>query len=382
MEVLSITTFLVLIAIFSWAYLLPLHLKGLGATNRIVGISYTLFILGFTFFQVLGGFLADRWGRKRMITLPGYVSAPLYLVMAMTKDWRVVTFTYFIINVMSSLQMPSFLPLIAESSERREESFAFFNTLTSLGLGAGTLAGALLLKPLGLKHLMILSAVTVFVCTLLRHTLIKETKDLNSHKPSFTFSLNRRLIYFLIAASVIALAMALTLNGPLVTLYLQESFGKSKEEINLLYAAGWIVAALLSFVAGRLSERYSSRMVLSFSVLFHPFFLIAYFSSKGLPVPPILFLLLSFILFQFFMITQSLTLASLTDEKNRGRVTGFFGAVTGVIASLGPAIGVELKITFGGLTPFFLALGLGALAFLMLFRSPGRVCYTLKRSDK
>lgn len=342
----------------------------------MIGISYTFFLLGFTFSQILGGYLADRFGRRKMISIPGYIAAPLYLVMALSNDWKLTALAYFAISLMSSLQMPSFIPLIAESSENREGSISFFNTLTSLGVGVGTLVGAILLKPFGIRPLMILCGVVVFICTGLRHALIVETKDLISHKPSFTFSLNRSLLFFLVAASFIALAMALTLNGPLVTLYLQESLGKSEEEINLLYASGWIVAALLSFVAGRLSKRFNAWIVLGVSVLFHPIFLIAYLNSNSPFVPPIIFLLISFILFQFFMITQALVLTSLTNEKNRGRITGFFGTVTGVVASLGPPIGVELKTAFGGFTPFFLAISLSILAFLILIKCKNVVCYT------
>ena len=74
--VLSGTVFLFAGAWFSWYPILPLHLRHLGATDAQVGLAYTLMQLGYQGMQILGGLLADRFGRKRVIVWPTFVYLP------------------------------------------------------------------------------------------------------------------------------------------------------------------------------------------------------------------------------------------------------------------------------------------------------------------
>ncbi len=85
--VLSGTVFLFAGAWFSWYPILPLHLRDLGATNAQVGLAYTLMQLGYQGMQLVGGLLADRFGRKRVIVWPTFAYLPLYLLAATTHNW-------------------------------------------------------------------------------------------------------------------------------------------------------------------------------------------------------------------------------------------------------------------------------------------------------
>ncbi|MBT9164933.1 MAG: Multidrug resistance protein MdtG [candidate division WS2 bacterium] len=370
-EILSLTAFFVLVSLFSWVYLLPLHLKELGASDRQIGFSYTLFILSFTIFQFMGGFLVDRFGRKTMIVIPGYFYPPLYLLMALSRNWFMVTLCFFFVNMASSFQTPAFFPFVAESSENRERAFALFNASASFGVGVGTLTGSFIIKPIGIQNMMIITACIYLFAATLRHFFLKETRhkitsmDNNSFPEKISLPpFNTALLSFLIIASLISLSISLTVNGPFITLYLKEALFKTKEQINLLYASGWITASLLSFIGGNLAKNYGAHKILGLSVLLHPLFLILYFLPFNYPFPTIFLFLISFIFFQLIAIAQPLVLTSLTRIEERGRITGLFGAVTGLFSSVGPTVGTELKIAFGGLSPFILAQIWGILALI------------------
>ncbi len=370
-QILSLTAFLILVFLFSWVYLLPIHLKELGATDRQIGFSYTLFILSFTITQLIGGFLVDRFGRKTMIVIPGFIYPPLYLLMAFSKSWFMVTLCYFFVNMASSFQSPAFFPFVAESTENREKAFALFNASASLGIGLGTLTGSFIIKPIGIQNMMIITAFIYLFAATLRYFYLKDTRQKITDTDKNTFPeklslppFNTTLLSFFIISSLISLSISLTINGPFITLYLRETLLKTKEQINLLYASGWIVASLLSFTGGDLAKNYGARKILGLSVLLHPLFLILYFLPFNYPFPTIFLFLISFIFFQLIMIAQPLVLTSLTRIEERGRITGLFGAVTGVFSSMGPTVGAELKLAFGGLSPFILAQVWGVLAFI------------------
>ncbi len=271
----------------------------------------------------------------------------------------------------SSFQSPAFFPFVAESTKNRERAFALFNACASLGIGVGTLIGSFIISPLGIQNIMIISAfIYLFVATV-RHFTLKETRQkiVDTENKSFPEKLslppfNTTLLSFFIIASLISLSISLTINGPFITLHLQEALFKNKEQINLLYASGWIIASLLSFIGGNLAKNYGARKILGLSVLLHPLFLLLYFLPFNYPFPPIILFLISFIFFQLIAIAQPLVLTSLTRIEERGRIWGLFGAVTGMFSSMGPTIGTELKIAFGGLSPFILAQVWGILAFI------------------
>ena len=85
--VLSVTSFLLVGAWFSWYPILPLHLRDLGATDTQVGLAYTLMQLGYQGMQILGGLLADRFGRKNVIVWPTFAYLPLYPLATATHNW-------------------------------------------------------------------------------------------------------------------------------------------------------------------------------------------------------------------------------------------------------------------------------------------------------
>lgn len=64
---------------FTWNPLLPLHLRALGASDWELGISFTLMGIARTLFAVVGGTMADRFGRRMMLTVPQFLTAVLYL---------------------------------------------------------------------------------------------------------------------------------------------------------------------------------------------------------------------------------------------------------------------------------------------------------------
>jgi MFS family permease len=107
--VLSGTVFLFAGAWFSWYPILPLHLRDLGATDAQVGLTYTLMQLGYQGMQLLGGLLADRFGRKRVIVWPTFAYLPLYLLAAAMDHWGLLVALLVIADGLGAVQWPAFV---------------------------------------------------------------------------------------------------------------------------------------------------------------------------------------------------------------------------------------------------------------------------------
>ncbi len=366
--ILSLTVFAVLVALFSWFYLFPLHLKRLGASDADIGLSYTLFTLGLTVFQGVGGYLADRFGRKALIVWPTFVAPLAFGVLALTDHWMLAAGMYLLVNIMTALQIPAFAALLAESSTQRERAFIWYEAAASFGAALGPLLGAALVGVGDLQALMGLTAIVTLIAAVVRLVYLEETKNstriAQQRKQQWPAMLTRDLRWFFVGGSLLFLATSITL-GPFPTLHFKEVLLKPESEINLLFGLAWGIAALLSLFGERLTAQLRAKRILALSALLHPVFLLiwVFVGPADWQIGPFL---ASFLFIQFIFVGWQLLLAELTTIENRGQVTGLFGTVSGLVSSSGPTLAMQAKLAWGSWLPFGLASLFGALALLAL----------------
>lgn len=154
--VIAATVVLLTGSMFTWYPLLPLYFRDLGARDVQVGLAYSLMNLGYMLLQWIGGLLADRYGRKRLIVLPTLCFVPLYLLAGMATRWDALLLVMLAINSLSALQWPSFISLVAESvpEEQRGTAFGVFEFCAGLGVTIGPALGAALLRIVELRTLL------------------------------------------------------------------------------------------------------------------------------------------------------------------------------------------------------------------------------------
>lgn len=363
--VLSLTVGGTLFFFFAWYYLFPIHLEKLGASQREIGISYTLFSFGFTLAQVLGGYLTDRFGRKFIIVIPTYVFPLLYLFLALAKIWWVCVILYLASSILSAIQIPAFTSMISESSESKGRAFGFFECTIAIGIALGPLLGGVLVGRIGMGNLIFLMCPIAFISAVMRSIFLKEVKSRDKiRRTDVRESITKDFIWFVVAGSFIFLVLTLTVNGPFLSLFQKEVLSFSPSKINFLFAIGGLFSAISSLFGGRLIDRYGSKPILGLSIILHPLLMVLWVLSKG--VLP--FFILSFLFNPFFYIGYQIIITDLTSEKVRGRMVGIFGAITGIVSSMGPILGMQMKLKFGWSYPFYLSLFFGVVAFISLLK--------------
>ncbi len=360
--VLSLTVGGTLLFFYSWYYLLPIHLQSLGASDRQIGISYTLFALGFTLAQTLGGYLTDRFGRRPVVVIPTYLFPIFYLLLAFAKVWWVCVLFYLFASISSAVQMPAFTAMISESSQRKGRAFGFFEFIIACGIALGPLLGGILIDKIGIKGLFIITAFATLISAILRSCFLTEANGLEKQKVSIQTHLTKNYIWFLVTGVFIFLVLNLTMNGPFLTLFQREVLSISLSRINLFFAVGGLFSAFSALLGGYLVDKYGAKPVLGLSLLLHPLFLVFWVSTAG--VSPFFFF--SFIFSQMFYLCYQVIITDMSAVEVRGRMLGIFGTVTGLISSIGPFIGMQLKLSFGWSYPFYLALLFGVSGLLSL----------------
>jgi MFS family permease len=369
--VLSGTVFLFVGAWFSWYPILPLHLRHLGATDAQVGLTYTLMQLGYQGMQLLGGLLADRFGRKRVIVWPTFAYLPLYLLAATMDHWGLLVALLVIADGLGAVQWPAFVASIAESvpEAQRGSAFAVFEVAAGLGVALGPAVGAAVLAVGGIPLLMGGTGLVAFGCAVVRWLWLQETTQ-RSNPPSlgdWRKLLSGRLRQFLVVASLFYLLMSVTVHGPFISLHAKDVGGLSEQGINSLIAAVGLVATVAGLAGGWMIRWLGARRVLWLGTLAHAGALLPWaYAPAALTGQS--FLLVSWMGMQLSFIAYQTALSEQTDDEARGSVVGLAGTVTGLVAAAGPMLGAWLREAFGSVGPFWGVLLLSLLVVGLLQR--------------
>ena len=361
--VISVTSFLLVFSLFTWLFLLPIYLKNLGANDFLIGLSYSLFGLGYTLAQFFGGYLSDRFGRKYLIVIPTWLFFILYMLMALSNSWVYVAAFYLLVSISSAFQSPSFTSMIAESVEEEKVGmgFAAFEFSIMLGIALGPFVGSSLVNMFGVRGLIIGSAFVSLVAAIIRHLgLIEPTKRQGKTLKKFVFKRNH--VWFIVAGSFMFLCLSFTINGPFLTLFQEEVLKLKESEINMLFGVAGVPAAILCLVAGWLTDKLGGKKITAVSIVIHALstLLWVYFGGN------IIFLIVSFVFVQFFYVSYQTVIAKITTEENRARFTGLFGTISGLAASVGPYMGMYVKVEAGFVATFQLCLLFSVLSSLLL----------------
>ena len=373
--ILAGTVLLLLSWMFTWYQLLPVHLRELGASDEQVGLSYSLINLGYSLMQLLGGWLADRYGRKWLIVLPTLGFVPLYLLAGACTHWLPLLLVMLLTSSLSALQWPSFLSVIAESvkDDQRGTAFGVFEFCVGIGVTIGPALGTIFVPLIGRRMLIAGTGLVALLCTVLRLGLQETahhpitTGDGPGNSANEAWLATTWLRWFLAAACLFYVVMGLTVHGPFITLHAADVMHFTDQQINSLFAVGGFWATIFSLIGGKIIQRVGSIRSLIVSVLGHAATLLPWALATSLLIGFPVFMV-SWMLMQMGFVAYETMLSDVTTPRTRGTVVGMFGTVTGLVSAGTPALGAWLLRYMGALAPFWTAFLFAVLTAVLLVR--------------
>jgi MFS family permease len=166
---------------FQWADIyLPLYMLALGASDIQVGLLASVFILTQLVSSFLGGYIADRFGRKRVLVVVDIIcwAVPFFIYAIANNPWYFLVGRF--ISGFINMVMPAFQCLFVEDVPV-EHRPAVFNMLQFAYAAASLLApvAGLLVGQLGIvaagRIIMIACTITNLVNPLYRQLTLHET---------------------------------------------------------------------------------------------------------------------------------------------------------------------------------------------------------------
>ena len=340
-----------------WTKFLPKYLEALGATAPIVG----LFGTGQDFFDAVyqypGGWLSDRYGRRRAFLIFIALASVGYLVYLFSPSWPVVFVGLALSLAWHSMASPAIFAVIGDSlpRERRAMGFTLQSILKRVPIVIAPIVGGALIASrgvlsgvhLGLVITLVLAGVTALLIRRINIPVQRaEAINIRGVWQSFHSALKRLLI----SDAIIRTCEGMT--GVFAILYVTNVLHFSVARYGTLVAIQMTTSILIYIPAGKIADRVGRK----------PFVIATFFSFALFPLAVVFasnfaLLVVAFIIGGLREIGEPARKAMIVDfarDNLRARSVGLYYLIRSLSITPAAAIG-GLLWKIAPQTPFVIA---------------------------
>jgi len=260
----------------------------LGADALVIGSFTSLWCAVFVVFILLGGWVADRYDRKKTYLLGSALALPTPLIYALSPSWHMIFLAYFFDALSSAFVVPAYQSILFSSVERnrRSRAIAVINTLSHLvNMIVPPLSALAVQLTGGLNNLrlMFLLQFTVTLCVWLYTSKAIQIKSVNEKlQPNGLSSTMKdffgqiKKVYRVARERKAMPWLYLYLTGPLAwgvvnpfwTIYAAEVCKSPLYVIGLLSTVSSLTIVLLQIPLSKVSDRKGRKKII---LTFRPF---------------------------------------------------------------------------------------------------------------
>lgn len=263
LKLLFVSTFIGAFGDGLYFYILPLYIRELGATPVEVGTFFSVMLLAAAFTPLLGGFLADKYDRKKIMIAGWLMWMPVPILFSLAKDWfqllpGAVLYGFWI-------GQPAFSAYIASSAEKEKMTLTFtvLSSSWSLGYFFSPALGAYLSDAVGIRWVFYLTFILYGTCTgvlflISSQSVATQTSHLSSTATSF-----RRKKLFVWSAFFAVIMFFVLLVRPLIPQILKDEFHLTDSLVGILGSITFLGSGVLGIYLGRIGDRWKKAGAIS-----------------------------------------------------------------------------------------------------------------------
>ena len=368
-----------------------LYVLGLGATETILGVIGFSQFLALASLQFPGGYLADKYGRKWLISTMTFGVALSFILYAIAPSWPVILIGVILMSIFNSTYQPALNAMISDSlpPERRGMGFSIIMLIASVSTTPSPLVAAYLRANFDLITAMRIAygiVVGLFlIAAFLRFLFLKETivtaskPRLNEIFQSYPTALKesisvwkkvpKSMFYLFLAFSIAIFGFSATFLYTVV--YATKVLLIDEIAWALITAIVPITTIILALPVGKLVDKIKRKTPILISILIFGLSMWIFMNGDITKVTVSLILLGAgqVMLNAAFGALQT----DLTPKEQRGKVNGFINFANYLVMASGSLLGGYLYESLAPQAPFMLAIAAvvpSALFTLILVKEP------------
>lgn len=349
-----------------------LYVLKLGATETILGM------IGFASFLVLasvqfpGGYLADKFGRKWLISSMTFGVALCYIFYAIAPSWQFILIGTVLMSLCLIYQ-PALMAMIADSvpSERRGMGFGIVMLITSASTTPGPFVAGILYNRFGLIQGMRIGygiVVALFLTAAFLRLRLQETMA-NTRNPSLSELLHaypvalkesfnvwkklpRSMFYLFLSGVVSTFGFAAVMLYFVV--YAVQELSIDEAIWPFILTALFVTMIILAVPIGKAVDKFNRKLPM---LVANALFGVSMWLFVNGDLPKLFVSLVLVGVAQVMMNSAFSALqADLTPKEQRGKVNGFTNFSNNIVMALGNLTGGILYEHVSPQLPFFLAI--------------------------
>ena len=243
-----------------WKKFLPKYLEALGATTTVIGLFGTAQDFFDAVYQYPGGWIADRFGRRRAFLIFVLLASAGYVIYLLSPSWPFVFIGLAFAMAWQSMASPAIFAIIGDAlpRERRAMGFTMQSILKRVPIVIAPIAGGFLIAAFGVVrgiHVALLVTLVLALLTMLLVSRIKivasalHTTGIVGVWQTFHTALKRLLI------SDVIIRTCEGLTGVLTILYVTNVQRFTIKQYGTLIAVQMITSILVYIPAGKIADR-------------------------------------------------------------------------------------------------------------------------------
>jgi len=346
-------------------------LGGMGLALGIIGFAnwVSMAIVAFP-----GGYLADKYGRRWLITTMTFVMALSNLFFAFAPTWHFVLIGS-IAHSLCLIYQPALFAMVQDSlpPERRGMGSSIIQLIHGTFNTPGPIIAGLLLLQFGLITSMRIICIIMTILYLiaatwrlkLNETTISEERIhfkyfISSYPKAIKECFNvwkvvpRSAFWLIVVQTLVMFGMSLT--QVMNAIYATNVLGISEEQWWLTFIPLLLTMVVMSIPIGKMIDKIGRKVPLILGLFFFGAATLIFVSGNLLTVMVSMSL---FAMGQLLVMAATMAFsADLVDPGNRGKVVGFRNFVGYIFNGLGMLLGSYLYVSFFPQLPFYVTLGL------------------------
>jgi DHA1 family multidrug resistance protein-like MFS transporter len=372
---LMVLSFAVLVSMMGFGLImpfLPVYAEDFGASDFEIGMMMGVFALVRLVFSPIGGWLADRVGRKPVMVFGMFFYAVVMLLFGLATTIPGLFLYRGLQGGASGLVWPVAMTYVGDVVEDRDrgKAMAIFSIMFATGTAVGPVLGGLISTAYSFSTAFFFTSVLALISGLLILWKVKESfekdKDLSTEKPPSPrmFALTDITPYPKMFVGISVASFAIFFGNamiyPVLPIYASSELGLVTWEIGVLFTIMGFVQVIVMFPAGVLADSLGKKKMMLLGMAFA-----ALFSGLVIITQDFVTVL---IIVALFTLGRSIArpifpavISSLTSMRHRGKAMGLYTLAQNLAFALGSSTSGYLAQGYGRTVPFIAAMCVGLL---------------------